>query len=191
MKKKKVLLLVSIASVALLSATAAVVFSGQANAARLSAGEEVNHYEIEFTKDDFFGFFDETEGYENYYYMECSKEKGIGGLYDIASELDETYAYAEAQENFSFSDYDDAVFTISGASYWGISIGFGIIGRAYPILADSYLKVEINGVYQSAKVFNSTGSYEGKNYYTAYLDNHNENETVKLLGAVFVFECAK
>ena len=191
MKKKKILLLVSIASVALLSATAAVVFSGKANAARLSAGEEVNHHEIEFTKDDFSGSFDETEGYENYYNMECSKVKGIGGLYDIVSELDTTYAYAEKQENFSFNDYDDAVFTISGASYWGISIQFGIIDRAEPILADSYLKVEINGVYQSARVFDSSGSYGGKNYFTAYLNNHNENETVKLLGAVFVFECAK
>ena len=166
MKKKKILLLTSIASIATFSA-AAILFSNQSNVG-IKADDEVTIHEIDFNS---LSSYSEPDS-SGYVSFSLFIEKGIGKKYDISTKDGETYFYTDNLENVNYLSTEN-ILEMPGSWYASIRIQFRLIYRATLDLSESVVNIEADGVYQNANKFMSPADAgDGTNNYTFYWDSY-------------------
>ena len=198
MKKKKILLLTSIASIALFSA-AAIVFSTQKSSSKLSAGDDTNDYEIVFTSSDLTSHNYDDDNYV--YKFTVGAEKIIGGSYDLfTKEFDVdwsgTYLYLKNPTSTNPTFGSGSIFTCTPTSNDDcFNVMFDILYRADFSLTKSHIGLFIGSSTEMTNIPFDLSYYDapdGHIYYDAPVSLASYyGSQVRLAEIKLVFSCAK
>ena len=181
MKKKKILLLTSIASVATFSA-AAILFSSRSSVGT-KADPEFTSYVIEFDGNHCFPDSEDT----SYRQFTLAKTKGIGNTYDIESV--DSYVYADNAEGISFPSGDILEIENPGEAY--LSIKFSFVERANFDDENSYVDMYVGETYVVNNEFYYIATSDGRNYYQFWWYTGMTSETVVVEKVHLEFTCPK
>ena len=184
MKKKKILLLTSIASIATFSA-AAIIFSSQSKVST-KADPEINYYSFDFTANDCNA---EEPDYSGVYFT-LKKENVLLGEYDIST-TEETWAYFDIPSAIDFTS-SDSIFEINQGGDVQLYIYFKIIGRATIKHENSYVNVYVDDNYVEDNTFYDPTYDETHDVWDYYYYSYfTISESFRLESVHLEFSCEK